>query len=48
VSLASAVDKIKKQIAYLEELYGKGGAAAPPERQHSSSLPRLVPGSHAG
>ncbi|XP_060217728.1 mitogen-activated protein kinase 15 isoform X2 [Lycium barbarum] len=36
----SAVDKFKKQFAYLEEHYGKGGAAAPPERQHSSSLPR--------
>ncbi|KAL3380401.1 hypothetical protein AABB24_000837 [Solanum stoloniferum] len=44
----SAVDKFKKQFAYLEEHYGKGGTAAPPERQHSSSLPRLVPGSHAG
>ncbi|KAK4482904.1 hypothetical protein RD792_010077, partial [Penstemon davidsonii] len=41
----SAVDKFKKQFAYLEEHYGKGGAAtaaAPPaERQHSSSLPRF-------
>ncbi|XP_049358943.1 mitogen-activated protein kinase 15 isoform X2 [Solanum verrucosum] len=36
----SAVDKFKKQFAYLEEHYGKGGTAAPPERQHSSSLPR--------
>ncbi|XP_073128640.1 mitogen-activated protein kinase 15 [Henckelia pumila] len=35
----SAVDKFKKQFAYLEEHYGNG-AAAPPERQHSSSLPR--------
>ncbi|KAL3812716.1 hypothetical protein ACJIZ3_013984 [Penstemon smallii] len=35
----SAVDKFKKQFAYLEEHYGKGGTA-PPERQHSSSLPR--------
>ncbi|KAL8515405.1 hypothetical protein ACS0TY_014201 [Phlomoides rotata] len=35
----SAVDKFKKQFAYLEEHYGNGGAA-PPERQHSSSLPR--------
>ncbi|KAL0367986.1 UNVERIFIED_CONTAM: Mitogen-activated protein kinase [Sesamum calycinum] len=35
----SAVDKFKKQFAYLEEHYGSG-AAAPPERQHSSSLPR--------
>ncbi|KAK4478011.1 hypothetical protein RD792_017276 [Penstemon davidsonii] len=34
-----AVDKFKKQFAYLEEHYGKGGTA-PPERQHSSSLPR--------
>ncbi|KAK4379911.1 hypothetical protein RND71_001773 [Anisodus tanguticus] len=40
----SAVDKFKKQFAYLEEHYGKGGAAAPaPERQHSSSLPRCRP-----
>ncbi|CAH9122246.1 unnamed protein product [Cuscuta epithymum] len=36
----SAVDKFKKQFAYLEEHYGKGGVAAPPERQHASSLPR--------
>ncbi|KZV15845.1 mitogen-activated protein kinase 13, partial [Dorcoceras hygrometricum] len=35
----SAVDKFKKQFAYLEEQYGNG-VAAPPERQHSSSLPR--------
>ncbi|PIN08519.1 Mitogen-activated protein kinase [Handroanthus impetiginosus] len=35
----SAVDKFKKQFAYLEERLGNG-AAAPPERQHSSSLPR--------
>ncbi|KAG8373024.1 hypothetical protein BUALT_Bualt12G0127900 [Buddleja alternifolia] len=35
----SAVDKFKKQFAYLEEHYGNS-AAAPPERQHSSSLPR--------
>ncbi|KAI3469499.1 hypothetical protein Pfo_026162 [Paulownia fortunei] len=35
----SAVDKFKKQFAYLEEHYGDG-AAAPPQRQHSSSLPR--------
>ncbi|EPS61628.1 mitogen-activated protein kinase 14, partial [Genlisea aurea] len=35
----SAVDKFKKQFAYLEEHYGNGGTA-PPERQHSSSLPR--------
>ncbi|GFQ05958.1 mitogen-activated protein kinase 16 [Phtheirospermum japonicum] len=35
----SAVDKFKKQFAYLEEHYGNG-AAAPPQRQHSSSLPR--------
>ncbi|PHT60103.1 Mitogen-activated protein kinase 16 [Capsicum baccatum] len=39
----SAVDKFKKQFAYLEEHYGKGGAAVPPERQHSSSLPRCRP-----
>ncbi|XP_057771842.1 mitogen-activated protein kinase 15 isoform X2 [Salvia miltiorrhiza] len=43
----SAVDKFKKQFAYLEEHYGNGtagnGAAAPPERQHSSSLPRCRP-----
>lgn len=36
----SAVDQFKKQFAYLEEHYGKGGAVAPPERQHASSLPR--------
>ncbi|CAK9173681.1 unnamed protein product [Ilex paraguariensis] len=36
----SAVDKFKKQFAYLEEHYGNGGAVAPPERQHASSLPR--------
>lgn len=36
----SAVDKFKKQFAYLEEHYGKGGVAAPPERQQASSLPR--------
>ncbi|XP_027116175.2 mitogen-activated protein kinase 15 isoform X1 [Coffea eugenioides] len=36
----SAVDKFKKQFAYLEERYGNGGAAAPPERQQASSLPR--------
>ncbi|XP_071940382.1 mitogen-activated protein kinase 15-like isoform X2 [Coffea arabica] len=36
----SAVDKFKKQFAYLEECYGNGGAAAPPERQQASSLPR--------
>ncbi|KAL0414612.1 UNVERIFIED_CONTAM: Mitogen-activated protein kinase [Sesamum radiatum] len=35
----SAVDKFKKQFAYLEEHY-RNGAAGPPERQHSSSLPR--------
>lgn len=40
-ALCSAVDQFKKQFAYLEEHYGKGGAAAaPPERQHASSLPR--------
>ncbi|CAH9099538.1 unnamed protein product [Cuscuta europaea] len=36
----SAVDKFKKQFAYLEEHYGKGGVVAPPERQQASSLPR--------
>ncbi|KAK1387684.1 hypothetical protein POM88_015862 [Heracleum sosnowskyi] len=35
----SAVDQFKKQFAYLEEHYGKGGTVAPPERQHAS-LPR--------
>ncbi|KAF7837218.1 mitogen-activated protein kinase 15 isoform X1 [Senna tora] len=35
----SAVDHFKKQFAYLEEHYGKGGTVAPPERQHAS-LPR--------
>ncbi|CAA3021248.1 mitogen-activated kinase 15-like [Olea europaea subsp. europaea] len=35
----SAVDKFKKQFAYLEEHYGNG-TTGPPERQHSSSLPR--------
>ncbi|KAL6581811.1 Mitogen-activated protein kinase 16 [Orobanche minor] len=35
----SAVEKFKKQFAYLEEHYGNG-ADAPPQRQHSSSLPR--------
>ncbi|POO02305.1 Serine/threonine protein kinase [Trema orientale] len=35
----SAVDHFKKQFAYLEEHYGKGGNVAPPERQHAS-LPR--------
>ncbi|XP_004486112.1 mitogen-activated protein kinase 15 [Cicer arietinum] len=35
----SAVDLFKKQFAYLEEHYGKGGTVAPPERQHAS-LPR--------
>ncbi|KAL6571540.1 Mitogen-activated protein kinase 16 [Orobanche hederae] len=35
----SAVDKFKKQFAFLEERYGNG-AASPLERQHSSSLPR--------
>ncbi|KAK4477909.1 hypothetical protein RD792_017174 [Penstemon davidsonii] len=39
IFLYIAVDKFKKQFAYLEEHYGKGGTA-PPERQHSSSLPR--------
>ncbi|XP_028759907.1 mitogen-activated protein kinase 15 isoform X2 [Neltuma alba] len=40
----SAVDHFKKQFAYLEEHYGKGGTVAPPERQHAS-LPRacIVP-----
>ncbi|GLT70971.1 hypothetical protein SLA2020_430170 [Shorea laevis] len=33
----SAVDHFKKQFAFLEEHYGKGGSAvAPPERQHAS------------
>ncbi|XP_076920379.1 mitogen-activated protein kinase 15-like [Bidens hawaiensis] len=36
----SAVDQFKKQFAHLEEHYGKGTAAAPLERQQSSSLPR--------
>ncbi|XP_027330197.1 mitogen-activated protein kinase 15 [Abrus precatorius] len=35
----SAVDHFKKQFAYLEEHYGKGGTITPPERQHAS-LPR--------
>ncbi|KAI4345549.1 hypothetical protein L6164_012661 [Bauhinia variegata] len=35
----SAVDHFKKQFAFLEEHYGKGGTVAPPERQHAS-LPR--------
>ncbi|KAJ3669626.1 hypothetical protein LUZ60_011576 [Juncus effusus] len=35
----SAVDQFKKQFAYLEEHYGKGGVVTPPERQHTS-LPR--------
>ncbi|XP_030536185.1 mitogen-activated protein kinase 15 isoform X2 [Rhodamnia argentea] len=35
----SAVDHFKKQFAYLEEHYGKGPTAPPPERQHAS-LPR--------
>ncbi|CAA0810630.1 Mitogen-activated protein kinase 16 [Striga hermonthica] len=35
----SAVDKFKKQFAFLEERY-RNGAASPLERQHSSSLPR--------
>ncbi|XP_021680413.2 mitogen-activated protein kinase 15 isoform X2 [Hevea brasiliensis] len=35
----SAVDHFKKQFAYLEEHYGNGATAAPPERQHAS-LPR--------
>ncbi|XP_062176943.1 mitogen-activated protein kinase 15 isoform X2 [Alnus glutinosa] len=35
----SAVDHFKKQFAYLEEHYGKGGTVVPPERQHAS-LPR--------
>ncbi|KAL6548426.1 Mitogen-activated protein kinase 16 [Orobanche gracilis] len=35
----SAVEKFKKQFAYLDEHYGNGGDA-PPQRQHSSSLPR--------
>ncbi|KAK6117278.1 hypothetical protein DH2020_048980 [Rehmannia glutinosa] len=38
----SAVDKFKKQFAHLEEHYGNG-SAAPPQRQHSSSLPRHRP-----
>lgn len=40
--LFSAVDKFKKQFAYLEERYGNGVAAAPPERQQASSLPRYT------
>ncbi|XP_028761056.1 mitogen-activated protein kinase 15-like isoform X2 [Neltuma alba] len=35
----SAVDHFKKQFAYLEEHYGKGGTVIAPERQHAS-LPR--------
>ncbi|KAK7846314.1 mitogen-activated protein kinase 16 [Quercus suber] len=35
----SAVDHFKKQFAFLEEHYGKGGTVAPLERQHAS-LPR--------
>lgn len=35
----SAVDHFKKQFAYLEEHYGNGATAPPPERQHAS-LPR--------
>eukprot|EP00252_Welwitschia_mirabilis_P016149 TRINITY_DN3567_c0_g2_i2.p1 TRINITY_DN3567_c0_g2~~TRINITY_DN3567_c0_g2_i2.p1 ORF type:complete len:549 (-),score=124.28 TRINITY_DN3567_c0_g2_i2:297-1943(-) len=35
----SAVDQFKKQFAYLEEHYGKGGIVAPLGRQHAS-LPR--------
>ncbi|GLJ31660.1 hypothetical protein SUGI_0636140 [Cryptomeria japonica] len=35
----SAVDQFKKQFAYLEEHYGKGGVVIPLERQHAS-LPR--------
>ncbi|GFQ01276.1 mitogen-activated protein kinase 16 [Phtheirospermum japonicum] len=35
----SAVDKFKKQFAFLEE-HSRNGGSAPPERQHSSSLPR--------
>ncbi|KAK6117283.1 hypothetical protein DH2020_048977 [Rehmannia glutinosa] len=37
----SAVDKFKKQFAHLEEHYGNG-SAAPPQRQHSSSLPSVA------
>ncbi|RYR76257.1 hypothetical protein Ahy_A01g000867 isoform C [Arachis hypogaea] len=37
--MISAVDHFKKQFAYLEEHYGKGGTVTPPERQHAS-LPR--------
>ncbi|KAH6833033.1 mitogen-activated protein kinase 16 [Perilla frutescens var. hirtella] len=36
----SAVDKFKKQFAFLEEHWRNGGAAPPTERQQSSSLPR--------
>ncbi|WJX90487.1 Mitogen-activated protein kinase 16, variant 2 [Trifolium repens] len=35
----SAVDHFKKQFAYLEEHYGKGGTISPLDRQHAS-LPR--------
>ncbi|XP_071723378.1 mitogen-activated protein kinase 16-like isoform X1 [Rutidosis leptorrhynchoides] len=35
----SAVDHFKKQFAFLEEHYGNGSSAPPPERQHAS-LPR--------
>lgn len=39
--LCSAVDHFKKQFAFLEEHYGKGGTVAPLERQHAS-LPRCI------
>ena len=41
IFLCSAVDHFKKQFAYLEEHYGKGGTVTPPERQHAS-LPRCI------
>lgn len=41
IDKCSAVDQFKKQFAYLEEHYGKGGTVAPPERQHAS-LPRYT------
>jgi hypothetical protein len=37
--ICSAVDHFKKQFAYLEEHYGKGGTISPLDRQHAS-LPR--------
>ncbi|KAL2517735.1 putative disease resistance RPP13-like protein 1 [Abeliophyllum distichum] len=39
--IRSAVDKFKKQFAYLEEHY-RNGTTGPPERKHSSSLSRYL------